>query len=34
MPKKIFIVDEIPVLGTGKLDYGAVQKKARELVEA
>lgn len=34
VPKKIFIVDEIPVLGTGKLDYGAVQKMARELAEA
>lgn len=31
VPKKIFLVDEIPVLGTGKLDYGAIQKKAREL---
>lgn len=34
VPKKIFIVDEIPVLGTGKLDYGAIQKKARELTES
>ncbi|MCI4646280.1 MAG: AMP-binding protein, partial [Hyphomonadaceae bacterium] len=33
VPKKIFIVDEIPVLGTGKLDYGAIQRKARELAE-
>lgn len=34
VPKKIFLVDEIPVLGTGKLDYGAIQRKARELAEA
>jgi len=31
VPKKIFLVDEIPVLGTGKLDYGAIQKKAKDL---
>ncbi|MEO0882699.1 MAG: AMP-binding protein [Pseudomonadota bacterium] len=34
VPKKVLTVDEIPVLGTGKLDYGAVQKMAKELVEA
>ena len=33
VPKKVFLVDEIPVLGTGKLDYGAIQKLAAELVE-
>ena len=33
VPKRIFYVDEIPVLGTGKLDYGAITKLARELVE-
>ncbi|MEM9739666.1 MAG: hypothetical protein AAF829_07330 [Pseudomonadota bacterium] len=33
VPKKIFLVDEIPVLGTGKLDYGAIQRRARELAE-
>ncbi|MEO0466720.1 MAG: AMP-binding protein [Pseudomonadota bacterium] len=32
VPKKIFQVDEIPVLGTGKLDYGAVQRMAKNLV--
>jgi len=34
VPKRVMTVDEIPVLGTGKVDYGAVQKMARELVEA
>lgn len=34
IPKKVFLVDEIPVLGTGKLDYGAIQKLAETLVEA
>lgn len=33
VPRKILLVDEIPVLGTGKLDYGAVQRLARELSE-
>ena len=33
VPKKVFLVDEIPVLGTGKLDYGAIQKLAETLVE-
>lgn len=28
VPRKVILVDEIPVLGTGKIDYGAVQKKA------
>ena len=34
VPKKVYLVDEIPVLGTGKLDYGAIQKLAESLVEA
>ncbi|MEO1406015.1 MAG: AMP-binding protein [Pseudomonadota bacterium] len=34
VPKKVLTVDEIPVLGTGKLDYGAVQKMAQQLTEA
>lgn len=33
VPKRIFYVDEIPVLGTGKLDYGTIGKLASELVE-
>ena len=33
VPKRIFHVEEIPVLGTGKLDYGSITKLARELVE-
>ena len=33
VPKKVFLVDAIPVLGTGKLDYGAIQKLAETLVE-
>ena len=34
VPKKVYLVDEIPVLGTGKLDYGAIQKLVESLVEA
>ena len=34
IPSDVITVDEIPVLGTGKVDYGAVQKKAEDLVEA
>ena len=30
VPKKIFSVDAVPVLGTGKLDYVAVTTRARE----
>ncbi len=30
VPKKIFSVDTVPVLGTGKLDYVAVTTRARE----
>lgn len=33
VPKKVFLVEEIPVLGTGKLDYGSIQKLAETLVE-
>ena len=33
VPKRVYHVDEIPVLGTGKIDYGAVQKKAEALLE-
>ncbi|MDJ0921931.1 MAG: AMP-binding protein [Henriciella sp.] len=31
VPRKVFHVDEVPVLGTGKVDYGAVGKKVDEL---
>lgn len=31
VPRKVFKVDEIPVLGTGKVDYGTVSKLAYEL---
>ena len=34
VPRRVYHVDQIPVLGTGKVDYGAVQKKAEDLVEA
>ena len=34
VPRRVYHVDDIPVLGTGKVDYGAVQKKAVDLVEA
>jgi acyl-[acyl-carrier-protein]-phospholipid O-acyltransferase/long-chain-fatty-acid--[acyl-carrier-protein] ligase len=34
VPKKVYKVDEIPVLGTGKIDYGAVQKMALKLTES
>ncbi|MEL6239302.1 MAG: AMP-binding protein [Pseudomonadota bacterium] len=34
VPRKVIHVDEIPVLGTGKVDYGAVQKLAVQLTEA
>lgn len=34
VPRKVFHVDEVPVLGTGKTDYGAVNRKVTELVEA
>ena len=34
VPRKVFHVDSIPVLGTGKLDYGAIQKMVIELTES
>lgn len=34
VPRRVYHVDEIPVLGTGKVDYGTVQKKAEDLIEA
>ena len=33
VPRKVFHVSEIPVLGTGKIDYGAVTRLAKELTE-
>ncbi len=33
VPRRIFHIDEIPVLGTGKLDYGAIQRQATALSE-
>lgn len=33
IPRKVVKVGEVPVLGTGKTDYGAVQKLASDLVE-
>ncbi|MEM7767449.1 MAG: AMP-binding protein [Pseudomonadota bacterium] len=34
IPKRIYHVDAIPVLGTGKLDYGAIQRLAVDLKES
>ena len=34
VPRKVYHVDEIPVLGTGKIDYGAVNKLVQEYAEA
>lgn len=34
VPRKVYHVDEIPLLGTGKIDYGAVNKLVHEYVEA
>ncbi len=34
VPRKVLFVDEIPVLGTGKLDYGTIQKLAEQLTAA
>jgi len=31
VPRKVLFVEEIPVLGTGKLDYGTIQKLAEQL---
>lgn len=33
VPRKVFHVDEIPVLSTGKVDYGTVSKMVAELIE-
>ncbi len=33
LPRKIFVVKAIPVLGTGKMDIGSVQKLAVEMAE-
>ena len=33
MPKKVFKVEHIPVLGTGKLNLKECQKMARELAK-
>jgi acyl-[acyl-carrier-protein]-phospholipid O-acyltransferase/long-chain-fatty-acid--[acyl-carrier-protein] ligase len=34
VPRKVYHVDDIPVLGTGKIDYGAVNALVRELTES
>ena len=34
VPRKVFHVDEVPVLGTGKTDYGSVNARVNDLVEA
>lgn len=34
VPRKVYHVDEIPVLGTGKIDYGAVKKLVQQYAEA
>ncbi len=34
VPRKVYHVDDIPVLGTGKVDYGAVSQLVRELTES
>lgn len=33
IPRQVFLVDEVPILGTGKLNYGEVEKLARTLAE-
>ncbi|MEM8615466.1 MAG: AMP-binding protein, partial [Pseudomonadota bacterium] len=33
VPRKVFHVDEVPVLGTGKVDYGTVGKTVSQLTE-
>lgn len=32
VPRKVYTVDEIPVLGTGKTDYGNVNKMVETLI--
>ncbi len=34
VPRKVYHVDDIPVLGTGKIDYGAVNQLVRKLSDA
>ncbi len=34
VPRKVFHVEEVPVLGTGKTNYGAVNARVSELTEA
>lgn len=34
IPRKIIVVEEIPLLGTGKTDYGGVQRKVEEAMAA
>jgi acyl-[acyl-carrier-protein]-phospholipid O-acyltransferase/long-chain-fatty-acid--[acyl-carrier-protein] ligase len=33
IPRRIVVVEEVPVLGTGKTNYGQVEKMAKEQVE-
>ncbi len=33
IPRQVFLVKEVPILGTGKLNYGEVEKLARTLAE-
>ena len=33
LPRRLFFVDEIPKLGTGKMDIGSIQKTAKKLLE-
>lgn len=34
VPRKVFHVDEIPVMGTGKIDYGAIKQTVEALTES
>ena len=34
VPRKVFHVSEVPVLGTGKIDYGGVNKTVKSLTES
>jgi acyl-[acyl-carrier-protein]-phospholipid O-acyltransferase/long-chain-fatty-acid--[acyl-carrier-protein] ligase len=34
VPRRVIIVDQVPVLGTGKTDYGSVTRVAKEHVAA
>lgn len=33
VPRKVFHVDDVPVLGTGKVDYGSIEKMVTSLIE-